>query len=577
MAVSADGSMIAHVEPDRISLVDGVRLEVVGEIGIDPEAEGCDVALCGDPLRLVVLARHAGNARLHLIDPRGPSAVGELPLKAGMRLLAVSGDHVWLAGASGSTVVNVVKRDPVLTPLALRAPASAIGTSAEGRFVVSTGGMIEEWDPETRAPARRFRLAKPTPARFVGGGPRQLWLIPVEGDRIELIPLVNVGQPSRIDLPEPPARVAADASHETLAIIGATTGDVHIIDLSGKVPTTVLEGVSGSDLAWLGTSQSLVVTGIGLEVIAVAGRPRVAGGSVMVPTGAGVVGGGGISAVVGSPSSGSGAATTGARPAAPASPVPTAAPLAPRPSAPRPATPRPTAPRPPAPRVLTAPSPTWDVEPSASGWRDELAAWARAILAGTRAEAPAVQDGPGPAIAQRVGLLGELADAMWLIYGAHLGGVAGVSALDLIAVIGRRWDEALGRGRLAASGALRWRRSQIGLWPEVLAALDELPVGGALLDSAARPADGLVAVVAPAGADLVALVAPLAPRLGPLLVGAARDRRPTARRVLEARVRGAVPVLRWPPGDVAADEPPASALLVVADEADARAAGAALV
>ena len=58
---------------------------------------------------------------------------------------------------------------------------------------------------------------------------------------------------------------------------------------------------------------------------------------------------------------------------------------------------------------------------------------------------------------------------------------------------------------------------------------------------------------------------------------AARDRRPTARRALEARVRGAVPVLRWPPGDVAADEPPASALLVVADEADARAAGAALV
>lgn len=144
VAVAPDGSLIAHVEVDRILLIDGDLLTVTGEVGIDPEAEGCDIALCGDPLRLVVLARYASNARLHVIDPKGPAAVGDLTLRSTMRLAASSGDHVWLIGPGGSTVVDVVVRELIPSPLALRAPVSAVGSFSIGRFVASTGGLIEE-------------------------------------------------------------------------------------------------------------------------------------------------------------------------------------------------------------------------------------------------------------------------------------------------------------------------------------------------------------------------------------------------------------------------------------------------
>ena len=94
-------------------------------------------------MRLVVLARYASGTRLHVIDPQGPTAVGELTLRAPMRLVAASGDHVWLQGGAGATLVDVASRELVLSPLALRAPVSAVGAHTPGRFVVSTGGMIE--------------------------------------------------------------------------------------------------------------------------------------------------------------------------------------------------------------------------------------------------------------------------------------------------------------------------------------------------------------------------------------------------------------------------------------------------
>src|SRR5689334_21740181 len=88
VAVAADGSLIAHVEPDRIQLLEPSKLEVFAEIGIDPEAEGSDVVLCGEPLRLVVLSRYPSGARLNAIDPRGPTAVGELAVRGPQRMVA---------------------------------------------------------------------------------------------------------------------------------------------------------------------------------------------------------------------------------------------------------------------------------------------------------------------------------------------------------------------------------------------------------------------------------------------------------------------------------------------------------
>lgn len=553
VAVSADGRLIAHVESDKISLVDGASLDVVGEIGVDPEAEGCDVALTGEPTRLVVLSRYAGSARLHLIDPAGPSALGELALRAATRLVAASGDHVWLGGPGGVAVVDVARREPTLVPLPLRGAVAAVGAFADGRFVVSTGGLLEEWDPVRRAPARRFRLARPTAARFVGGGARQVWMVPAEGDRIELIPLAGHAPPTKVELPEPPARIAADAGHDRLVVLGARTGTGYLVELGGRGAPVALESVSGSDVAWLDGGALAVVDAVsGLGVVTLGGGPR---------------------------------PTVSERPAADR-------PAVERPAPPRPAPATPTAPEraaPPRPVPRPAPPTTSadpaqgerarvpvprDVGPLAGAtttWRDELATWARAVRAGARAEVPALRDGPAVLVAERLGLQGWSAHALWLAYGARLGGVDELAATELLAVIGRRWDEALGRGQLATSGALRWRRGRIALRGEVARALDERAPRGTLLTSEVPLTDHAIAVVAEDDADLDALAAWAAPQLGPLLVPDARGRRRPGHHRLEARVRGALAVQRWSP---AGDDPrPAPlALLVVDDPATARAA-----
>jgi hypothetical protein len=604
LSVSADGALIAHVEDDRIALLDGESLTVSGEIGIDPEAEGCDVVLCGDPLRLVVLSRYPSGGRLHVIDPAGPTAVGELALRTPMRLAAASGDHIWLQAAAGSSLVDVVHKDLVLSPLALRAPVNAVGAFVSGRFVVSTGGMIEEWDGENRAPARRFRLARPTAAQVVGGGARQVWMVPIDGDRIDVVPLINVGQQTRIELPEPVARIAADASHESLIALGARTGTAYLIDLSGKTPPAPIDGVSGTDVVWLGPNPSVVVVSPGqdIEVIPVSGRTRtglpldragappvrlaapprssmltapsgaVVGAPASAPTGSGAIRVPTPAATAGA-RAGSGAVTMAstARGAATGRGAPAAVPAPDGSIADKLVAWRERI-RTAAPRPAPAPSTGWFTPPAPPSWRDHLARWAQSVISGTRADPPTIGEGPAALVAERLGLSGELAEALWLVYGAHLAGVDGVSAVDLIQVIDRRWDEALGQGRLAASGALRWRRSRIGLRRVVVAALDEAPpVTGAWIESVAEPPDQIVAVVAAGDVDLAALARWIAPEIGPLLVGG--EAHPVEQQVLEAKVRGGLAVLRWPPLGARGATPP-TALLVVADEAAARTAGA---
>ena len=572
LAVSPDGSLIAHLEPDRISVLDGEALTVVAEIGIDPEAEDVDVALCGDPLRLVVLSRYPASARLHMIDPRGPAAVGELPVRPQSRLLAAAGDHVWLQTPSGATTIDVIQREPVLYPLALRAPVAAVGTFASGRFVASTGGVLEEWDPETRAPARRFRLSRPLTALFVGGGARLAWLIPPDGDRIELVPLLGQSQPTRIELPEVMARVAAHPAHEALAAIGAASGKGWVIDLTGRKPPVELEGVRATDVAWLGSRASLVVVSAsGVEVVPASGKVR--GAVAEVEPAAPVratprV----LSAPVpaAAPTGSSGTTTTS---------VPGARMIGGAPAASAPVAGKATAWRE---RVRSAPRPLeagWEHDEAEPGWRDQLASWARAVLERTPVDSPEPEDGPAVTVAKRLGLGGDAAEALWLVYGAHLNGVDGVSAMDLAHLIGRRWPEVLGQGQLAASGALVWRRSRVRLAPAVRAALDEAPASGVWLASEAAAPDGAVAVIARADGDLATIARWIAPQVGPLLVSGGA----LAGRVLAARARGGLAVVRWPAAGAAAaatggaTEAAPVALLVVVDEAAARAAGAPVV
>ena len=62
-------------------------------------------------------------------------------------------DFKFTYDAIASDLVETVRKELVLWPLPLRTPVHGAGTFAGSRFVVSTAGMLEEWDPITRAPA----------------------------------------------------------------------------------------------------------------------------------------------------------------------------------------------------------------------------------------------------------------------------------------------------------------------------------------------------------------------------------------------------------------------------------------
>jgi len=62
-----------------------------------------------------------------------------------------------------------------------------------------------------------------------------------------------------------------------------------------------------------------------------------------------------------------------------------------------------------------------------------------------------------------------------LLYGSHLCGSLGAAPVDVARVVGRRWEEALGRGQLAERGLAEHGHSRVRLAEPILRALDELP------------------------------------------------------------------------------------------------------
>ncbi|MBK9035010.1 MAG: hypothetical protein IPL61_27730 [Myxococcales bacterium] len=545
LLISPDGSVLARVAGDHIDLINATTLVADSEVGIDPGASECDVALLAAPVRLVVVARHDGTTRVHTVDPHGPTAVGELTVRAVMYLAAGSGDHLWLTGPTGSAVVNVARKDLAMWPLPLRTPIHCAGAFSGGRFVASTAGLIEEWDPISRAPVRRFRLNKPAPLRFVGGGTRQVWMVPAtEGPRVEVIPLVNHGQPARVELPEPAARVVADGASETLLIIGAS-GAAWTLDLSGRSPLTPLDLVL-DDGCWLPSGKGVVVAvrGGGLEVVPLAGRADVVDAPPVATSRA--------------------VRLDAAVPVPVVDAVTASGNVADRLTAWRERV-RAAAPR------AEASGATWVAPIAPPSWRDHVAAWTRSVMSGTGGEPPTLADCPLAEVGRRFALPDDLAVALTLLYGAHLCGHDGVAAVELAGVVRSRWDEALGRGTLAALGVARWRRGRVRLRRALADALDELPPRlGTVVDSEATPPTSALAIVADDDVDLLELGTWLAPQLGPLLVPNDRGRARPARYLVEARARGAWPfIIAADP----ADPIPPAAIVLVPDDDTARLLG----
>ncbi|HUJ63317.1 MAG TPA: hypothetical protein VLX92_32685 [Kofleriaceae bacterium] len=622
VAIASDGTLAAIHEPARVVVVEVPGCAPFAEVGIDPDAAASEVVWVGAPPRLLVLSRYAAHATVHLVDPYGPRTISEIRLEAPMKLCASVGAHALVVGAPGAAVLAAGESHLAPYQFPARAVPAAAGP-AGAQFVVALAGAIEEWDPQSRMPKRRIKLPRPAIITALGGSDRVVWWTS-QGDpaRIDVWPLVNRGQPKSHDLPEPIAHVVGHPRSDLLVCLGAETGRLYVVDLDGRSGMRVIgpEGIDRVEAAGLVVGR---VTGV---LAAQAGRPVVmvaldgrdadapAPPSATLPIAR-------VPAATRPPPPGSTLygdddaidpqareAPTAVRLSSPpidparrppaglrGAAEPDLAETVPIVPSPRPAVAPPSDPRrhaavpeeakPPSiserfaqwrERMRAAeprPSPIAPpVAEAAVSWRDELAVWARAIASGATEREPP----PAPALDElcaRFELPLALRGAVALLYGAHLAGEPGAAPIEVARVCGRRWDDALGKGALAARGVAVYRDSRVRLAPALERALDELPARTGTLVGTPAPIALLGPCVVVASERNAALVAErcLSSLGGALL--AAHDHADPRELFLEARARGAVPLVAVSPATierVPRDEP---CVLVVADDAFAEQLG----
>lgn len=195
--------------------------------------------------------------------------------------------------------------------------------------------------------------------------------------------------------------------------------------------------------------------------------------------------------------------------------------------------------------------------PLRTSWRDDAGAWARAVATGTFDRA-APSCPPIEQLAARFELPEAVLPALVLLYGSHLAGMQGAAPMDVAKVLGRRWDDALGRGKLAELGIATYLDSRVRLAAPILRVLDELPPRGELIGEL-----GAVGLLGPAVIVSREPLAELATRVigqlgGAILIGHGGDAGELA---LEARALGALAL-----GDRLAGVAHHPILIVVVDE-----------
>jgi hypothetical protein len=200
-------------------------------------------------------------------------------------------------------------------------------------------------------------------------------------------------------------------------------------------------------------------------------------------------------------------------------------------------------------------------------WRDDVVEWARDVEAGHVTQLPPAP--PIDVVVDRLALPARLRPCVFLLYGVALAGAQGATPIDVRRVLGPTWDDALGRGALAALGVASYPGSRVCLSRPLRHMLDELPAAtGTLIGDPSEAAPhGRFVVVAHEPAESFAGIAERClPRVGGAIL-VARSGASIFEVFVEARVRGATPLLRAP-NDISG-VPLGPAILVVGDAAAA--------
>jgi len=544
-----------------------------------------------------VLSRYAAHSTVHLLDPYGPRTIAEIRLEAPMRLFASVGAHALAVGALGAAVLTAGDNNLTLYQFPARSVPIAAG-AAGGQFVVALAGAIEEWDPQSRMPKRRIKLAKAGVLTAVGGSDRVVWWT-AQGDptRLEVSPLVNRGQPKSHELPEPIAHASGHPRSDLVVCVGADSGRVYVVDLDGRHGLRVIgpEGIDRVEAAGLVVGRMVGVLAAQakrpIAVVSLDRKEAEATTPIAVPVPRELEANterADIEADLPKLSTLVEEAPPPAKPApkvaaksapkakpAPAAAAPAAAPVAASTSVSGAAlTERFTAWR----ERLRQAQPPDAAAPIAwaedhATWRDQVAGWARAVAAGTiDRDAPVAP--PIDELMARFELASLLRPAVVLLYGAHLAGERGAAPIDVARVLGRHWDDALGRGQLAATGVALYADSRVRLAPAVQRTLDELPPHSGTLVGTPGSGSALLGpcVVVAAEGSLGLVAERCLPSLGGAIL-AAHANADLAELIFEARARGAVPLLEAEPGVLERVGERDPIVLVARDEAAAEALG----
>ena len=252
-----------------VAVVELPSLVPVAELGIEL---GSELAIVRE--RIVVLAP---SGRLCVVDPlaaAGPCLVDERALAPGTRLLAASSTHVVLAADAGPLVVELAD-DGALVTSALPARWAIVAAGATpdpNRFVVAHHGLIEELDAVTRAPRRRFHLARATTPALVGATSRSVWYVagPARSELV-VLPRASGGAMFASTFAEPIARVVA-ATTGSLLVCGATTGRVWWFKLGERHAVSL--DLELADVAPWRAGACLVTSGGRLELLAFGATAR---------------------------------------------------------------------------------------------------------------------------------------------------------------------------------------------------------------------------------------------------------------------------------------------------------------
>jgi hypothetical protein len=549
LAVSPESGQIGVYETGRVSVLTIPDLTPIAEIGTEGDFDDNDVVFVGK--RLVVLSRSARQTKLHIVDPLGPTKVAEASFRMQLSIAAVAGDHILAIGGGQTAIVDLTKTEPIATMLPVRGAVSAAGPMGSTGFVIVSGGALEEWDAAARKPLRRIRLGRPLEPAFVGGDADRVWMISRQTPRhVEIIALTRRSSHT-IELVTEPRHIAANTRGDLLAMICGETCSTYVVDVARPAPPRRIDRGPMAAIAWSGSHTLVLQPEAQPLELFVLPRPlepvrAMAGVEVSTPAQA-------IERTVHRARTAEAESPTqwthdeiserlaawrarvSSRAAASAEPATAIS------SSPAPATSH----RAPSEPTRTLPQHGALHPPHPGGWRSEIASWARSICARSYRTAPTLDYEALHEVIARLEFDAELRDAVALLYGAYLTGLVGVAPIDLAAVIHWDWDKAIGDGQLVRSGIIQWCGGRVVLVPEVIAALDGRPprMGTIIgLDSTVGTAG---AIVAPGHIDVLQLGAWAAPVVGALLAPNRHGERAPHRFMLEARIRGLVPLVPW--------------------------------